>query len=166
MNHYCTFHEQPCTHNAHNAHQPAPGLWIEEQCWPDMWPGASLPLGAACVEIVAIVPLPPRHPAPAILLILPRHARCPDQAINTRVTLVTCPPVTLFRTIMSVFEYTEHCYESKEEERINSIQKWASAHSLVQYEFVKYLSTTVFLEQTDHFIQSNSQLEAECHNKL
>ena len=107
----------------------------------------------------------PRPPAPAMLLILPRHARCPDQAINTRVALVTCP-LTLFGTIMSVFEYKEHCYESKEEERINSKQKWASAHSLVQYEFVKYLSTTVFLEQTDHFIQSNSQLEAECHNKL
>ena len=135
-------------HVARCCHQPSP-----------------LPLGAACVEIVAIVPLPPRHPAPAILLILPRHARCPDQAINTRVALVTCP-LTLFGTIMSVFEYTDHCYESKEEEHINSKQKWASAHSLVQYEFVKFLSTAVFLEQTDHFIQSNSQLEAEHHNKL
>ena len=68
---YCAVHTVLTVHTVHKVHiilcavhQPVPGLWIEEQCWPDMWPGASLPLGAACVEIVAIVPLPLTTPAP------------------------------------------------------------------------------------------------------
>ena len=95
-------------------HQPVPGLWIEDQCWPDMWPGASLPLGAACVEIVAIVPLPLTTPAPRpgniTHPIQPRQVPGPGNQY-TRVALVTCP-VTLFGTIISEFEYTDHWYGS------------------------------------------------------